>query len=101
MGIEIDAIQCYGSQVLLYRVEVWGGTISLSAWNEEKIQNFFLCRQLRVKPSTSYLVVPLEICPQFCRSTNHKKSILIYHKSQDMPNYIWPKLIRMRGMKIY
>ena len=30
----IDAIQCYGDQVLLYKVEVWCDTISLSTCNE-------------------------------------------------------------------
>ena len=47
-------------QVLLHGVEVRGGIISLSAWNEiEKIQNLFLHRQLGVKFSTSYLVILL------------------------------------------
>ena len=37
-------------QVLLYGYEVWGGTISFSAWNErEKLQTMFLRRQLGVK----------------------------------------------------
>ena len=68
MGCEIDAIQCYGVgypklqtrwngylginatkctaivvETLLYGVEVWGGTSSLSAWSEiDKILNIFL-----------------------------------------------------------
>ena len=49
------------TQVLLYGVEVWGGTISLNAWNEiEKIQKMFLRRQLGVKCTTSYQVMLLE-----------------------------------------
>ena len=48
--------------MLLYRVEVWGGTISLGAWNEiEKIQKTFLHRQLGIKSSTSYPNMLLEI----------------------------------------
>ena len=50
------------TQVLLYGVEVWGGTISLNAWNEiEKIQNMFFRRQLRVKSTTSNQVMLFEI----------------------------------------
>ena len=49
-------------QVLLYGVEVLGGTIIVSARNEiEKIQKMFLCRQLGVKFSTSYPIMLLEI----------------------------------------
>ena len=49
------------TQVLLYGVEIWGGTISLNAWNEiEKIQKMFLRRQLGVKSTTSYQVMFLE-----------------------------------------
>ena len=41
--------------VLLYGVEMWGGTISQTALNEiEKIHKLFLHRQLRLKSSTSY-----------------------------------------------
>ena len=41
------------AQVLLYGVEVWGGTIPLNALNEiEKIQKMFLRRQLGVKSTT-------------------------------------------------
>ena len=49
-------------QALLYGVEVWGGTISLSAWNEiQKIQKMFLHRQLGIKSSTPYPIMLLEI----------------------------------------
>ena len=42
-GSEIDVIQHYGGEVLLYGVEVRGGNISFSAWNEiKKIQKLFL-----------------------------------------------------------
>ena len=48
-------------QVLLYRIEVWDGTISLSVWNEiEKIQKMFLAKHLQgdwpieCKPSEEY-----------------------------------------------
>ena len=40
MGIEIDVIQCYGSASVALWSEVWGDTISLSAWNKiAKIQS--------------------------------------------------------------
>ena len=48
-GWEVKLMLCNAivTQVLLYGVEVWGGTISLNPWNEiEKIQNMFLRRQL-------------------------------------------------------
>ena len=49
------------TKVLIYGVELWGGTISLNAWNEiEKIQNMFLRRQLGVKSTTSYQVMVSE-----------------------------------------
>ena len=37
------------TQIGLYGVEVWGGTVSLNAWNE-----MFLRRQLGVKCTTSW-----------------------------------------------
>ena len=49
------------TQVLLYGVQVWEGTISLNAWNEfDNIQNMFLRRQLGVKYTTSYQVMILK-----------------------------------------
>ena len=33
-GWEVRLMLFNAMQVLLYRVEVWGGTISLRAWNE-------------------------------------------------------------------
>ena len=49
-------------QVFLHKVVLWGGAISLGAWNEIKnIQILFLHRQLRAKSSTSYLIMLLEI----------------------------------------
>ena len=34
MGSEIDVIQCYGGPGVALGVEIWGGTMLLSAWNE-------------------------------------------------------------------
>ena len=49
------------TQVLLYGVEAWGGTIPFHSWNEiEKIQKMFLRKQLEVKCTTSYHVMLLE-----------------------------------------
>ena len=49
------------TQVLLYGVEVKGGTISRNAWNEiKKIEKLFLSRQLGMKCTTSYEVMLLE-----------------------------------------
>ena len=49
------------TQVLLYGLDAWGGTISLNAWNEiEKFQKMFLRRQLGVKSTTYYEVMLLE-----------------------------------------
>ena len=48
-------------QTVLYGVEVWGGSISASTWNDiEKIQKAFLRRHLGVKPTTPYSVLLLE-----------------------------------------
>lgn len=49
-------------QTVLHGVEVWGGSISSSTWNEiENMQQAFLHRHLSVKPTTPYLVLLLEI----------------------------------------
>ena len=43
MGSEINVVPCHGRSMLLYGVEVWGDTVSLSAWNEiDKIHIFDL-----------------------------------------------------------
>ena len=63
------------TKVLIYGVELWGGTISLNAWNEiEKMQNIFLRRQLRVKFSTKYYVMLLETSPQLIKMMSLQKS---------------------------
>ena len=69
-------------QLLLYGVEVWGGTILLSARKRiEKIQKVFLCRQLGFKSSTSYFIMLVEICAW--PSANHaKKYTSISQKSR-------------------
>ena len=39
-------------------MEVWSSTVSLSAWNKiQKIQKLFICRQLGVNSSTSYVMI--------------------------------------------
>ena len=49
------------TQVLLYEVKLWEGTISLHVWDEiEKILKTFLRRQMGVKFTTSYQVMLLE-----------------------------------------
>ena len=49
-------------QVLLYGVEVWGETVSLSTCNEiGKFEKMFLCRELGVKYSKSNSIIVLEI----------------------------------------
>ena len=51
--------------MLLYGVEVWGGTTSFNARGDiEKIQKIFLRRQLGIKSTTSYQVMPLETSVQ-------------------------------------
>ena len=47
--------------VLLYGVEVWGGSISKSTWKEfEKVQKRFLSNFLQVKAKTPYILLLLE-----------------------------------------
>ena len=70
------------TKVLIYGVELWGGTISLNAWNEiEKMQNIFLRRQLRVKSTTSYQVMLLETCST-SRDIGATKNMYIIHTLQ-------------------
>ena len=46
------------TRVFLYGIEVWGGTISLNAWNEiEKIQKMFLRRIWELNPPP-----PIKLC---------------------------------------
>ena len=46
----------YVVQTMLYRVEIWGGNISPSTWNDiEKRKKAFLCWQLDVKATAPYL----------------------------------------------
>ena len=53
--------------VLLYRVEVWGGSIPKSTWKEfENVQKHFLTKFLQVKKQTPYTLLetgslPIEI----------------------------------------
>ncbi|MCO5550705.1 hypothetical protein L7F22_004195 [Adiantum nelumboides] len=47
--------------VLLYGVEVWGGSISKSTWKEfENVQKRFLINVFQVKTQTSYMLLLLE-----------------------------------------
>ena len=49
------------AQTILYGVEVWGGSIPASTWNDiEKIQKKFLCRHMGIKTTTPYSVMLLE-----------------------------------------
>lgn len=48
-------------QTVLYAVEVWGGSISASKWNDiEKMQKSFLRRHLGVKITTPYSIMLIE-----------------------------------------
>ena len=52
----------YVIQTVLYGVEVWGGSISSSTWNNiEKLQKAFIRRHLSVKSTTPYVLMLLEI----------------------------------------
>ena len=62
LEVELMLFNAMVVQELLYGVYLWGGTISLSSWNEiEKIQKMFSRRPLGVKDSTSYSIMLLEI----------------------------------------
>ena len=51
----------YVLQTILYGVEVWGGSISLSTWNDiEKLQKAFIRRHLGIKSTTPYVLMLLE-----------------------------------------
>ena len=48
-------------QTVLYGVELWGGSISPSAWNDiEKLQKAFIRQHLGIKTTTPYVVMLLE-----------------------------------------
>ena len=101
MGSEIDAIRCYDGQVLLDRVEVWGGTISLSAWNEiEKIQKLFLHRQLGVKSSTSYPIMILETSAQPIEVLAMQRVYKYITKVKNMLDHRLPKQAWNIGCKV-
>ena len=47
--------------MVLYGVEVWGGSIFPSAWNDiEKLQKAFIRRHLGIKSTTPYVIMLLE-----------------------------------------
>ena len=47
--------------VLLYGVEIWGGSISMSTWKEfESVQKGFLSPFFQVKTQTPYMLLLLE-----------------------------------------
>eukprot|EP00249_Psilotum_nudum_P023837 c29002_g1_i1 orf=1190-2446(+) len=51
----------YVIQTVLYGVELWGGSISISTWNEiEKMQKSFIRRHLGIKATTPYSILLLE-----------------------------------------
>ena len=51
----------YVLQTVLYGVEVWGGNISPSTWNDiEKLQKAFIRRHLGIKSTTPYALMLLE-----------------------------------------
>lgn len=51
----------YVIQTVLYGVEVWGGSITASKWNDiEKMQKSFLKRQLGIRTTTPYSIMLLE-----------------------------------------
>lgn len=51
----------YVLQTVLYGVEVWGGSISSSIWNDiEKLQKAFIRRHLGIKSTTPYVLLLLE-----------------------------------------
>ena len=63
--VELMSFNAMVTQVLLYEVKLWEGTISLHVWDEiEKILKTFLRRQMGVKFTTSYQVMLLQTCVQ-------------------------------------
>ena len=49
------------TSVILYGVEVWGGSLSKDIWNDiEKIQKLFLTNFLAVRRTTPYPILLLE-----------------------------------------
>ena len=78
MVSEIDVIQCYGGPSFA----LWGGTTSLSAWNEaKKIQKMFLQLGGKILNIQSYHAIRNKCLIH--RGTGHAKSIQVYHKSQE------------------
>ena len=76
------------TQVLLY-----GGTISLNAWDEiEKIQKMFLRKQLGVKSRTSYQVMLLEKGVQPIEILALDRLYRYVTKVKRMPNHRLPHL---------
>ena len=89
------------TQVLLYGVEVWGGTISRNAWNEiEKIQKMFLRRNLGVKSTTTYQVMLLETGTRPIEMLAIQRVYRYITKVKNMPSHRLPYLAWNVGCKL-
>lgn len=78
-------------QTMLYGVEVWGGSISASSWNDmEKFQKKFLSRHLGVKTTTPYSVMLLETGRRPLEITTMQRVYKYIMKVKRMPTNCMP-----------
>ena len=79
--------------VLLYEVEVWGGSISKSTWKEfEKLQKRFLSNFFQVKAQTPYTLLLLESGSLPIEVMSKERIIAYMLKMQKHPSHWIPKL---------
>ena len=81
-----------GTQVLLYGVNIWGGTIPLNAWDEIEIQKMLQRTQLGEKSTTFCTVMLLETD---VRPIEVSALQIVYRyiiKVKNMPNHRLPHL---------
>ena len=72
------------------RIALWSGNMGwqralshlVHGMKQRKSNSLFLCRQLSIKSSTSYFVVPLETCPRFIEVLATKRVYQYINKSR-------------------
>ena len=94
MGTKTNVVQCHGnSSIALWSRSIWGGTISLNAWNEiEKIHKMFLRRQLGVKCTISSQVMLVETGVRPIELLALQRVYKYITKVKNMPNHRLPHL---------
>ena len=81
--------------VLLYGVEVWGGSIAMSTWKEfESFQKHFHIKFFQVKTQTPYMLLLLESRSLPIEILGMQRIVAYMHKIQDIFLYQFPKIMK-------